>query len=310
MSGSLIDVLYIVASVLFIFGLKMLSKATTARKGNMVSSIGMLVAIIATLMNGGLSYQWILLAAVVGSGIGLVAAKMVKMTAMPEMVGLFNGFGGLASLLVGWAEYQQRPHSTTFTLVAIVAAVLIGGITFSGSMIAYAKLAEKLDGKPVLFKGQQFLNVVLAILVLALGVGFVMNAPAMYLAFIGIMIVALILGVALTIPIGGADMPVMIALLNSYSGLAACAAGFVITNNVLIVAGALVGASGLILTNIMCKAMNRSLANVMFAGVGATISGGKGYTGEANPISAQDTYLMLEAASSVVFVPGYGMAVA
>ena len=306
----LIPYFYIVASVLFIFGLKMLGKSTTARKGNTVSSVGMLIAIVATLIEGGLSYQWIIVAALVGSGIGLAAARMVKMTAMPEMVGLFNGFGGLASLLVGWAEYQQRPDSAPFTLVAIVAAVLIGGITFSGSMIAYAKLAEKISGKPVLFKGQQLVNILLALLVLALGVGFVMNAPTMYLAFIGIMIVALILGVALTIPIGGADMPVMIALLNSYSGLAACAAGFVIMNNVLIVAGALVGASGLILTNIMCKAMNRSLGNVMFAGVGATSSSGKGYTGEANPIVAEDAYLLLEAATSVVIVPGYGMAVA
>ncbi len=308
---SLIPYFYIIASILFIYGLKMLSKATTARRGNMVSSIGMLIAIVATLIEGGLSTPHIIAAAVVGGGIGLAAAKLVKMTAMPELVGLFNGFGGLASLLVGWAEYQQRPDSASFTLIAIFAAVLIGGITFSGSMIAWAKLAGKMDGKPILFTGQQIVNGLFGLLALGLGAAFVLDAPAMYTAFIVIMVLALILGVLVTIPIGGADMPVVIALLNSYSGLAACAAGFVIMNNVLIVAGCLVGASGLILTNIMCKAMNRSLSNVMFAGVGATPSGGKkGYEGEANPVSAQDAFLMLEAAGSVVFVPGYGMAVA
>jgi len=308
------DYLYIAASIFFVYGLKMLSKATTARKGNMISAIGMLIAVVATLILAELDLKWILIGGIVGSLIGAAAARLIKMTSMPEMVGLFNGFGGLASLLVGWAEYhtiQADPTSgSLFTLIAVGATVLIGGITFSGSMIAYAKLAEKMSGKPILFKGQQIVNGILLLTAIAATALFCMNPESTYGIFIAMIGVSMILGVLVTIPIGGADMPVVIALLNSYSGLAACAAGFVIMNNVLIVAGALVGASGLILTSIMCRAMNRSLANVMFAGVGATVAGGKTFTGEAKTVSAQDTYLMLEAASSVVFVPGYGMAVA
>ncbi len=310
---SLPNYLYIAASIFFIYGLKMLSKPNTARRGNMVSAIGMLIAVVATLISAELALKWIAIGATVGAVIGAAAARLVKMTSMPEMVGLFNGFGGLASLLVGWAEYHRIAgggDNSLFTLVAIVLTVLIGGVTFSGSMIAYAKLAEKMDGKPVLFKGQQIVNAAILILGVGAGVAVCMNPTTSYGVFIGLVVVSMILGVLVTIPIGGADMPVVIALLNSYSGLAACAAGFVILNNVLIVAGSLVGASGLILTSIMCKAMNRSLANVMFAGVGAT-SGGDTFTGgEAKTVVASDAYLMLEAASSVVFVPGYGMAVA
>ena len=309
---TIITIAYIVASVLFIYGLKMLSKASTARRGNLISSCGMLIAIVATLLNADMSFKWIVVGAIIGSVIGGLAARIVKMTGMPQMVGIFNGFGGLASLLVAWAEYQQSdPDSPMFRLVAIFIAVLIGGVTFSGSMIAYLKLDEKITGRPIQFPGQHIANAGVLIALLALGVMYAMNAPAMGSLLYVIIALSLIFGVMLVIPIGGADMPVVIALLNSYSGLAACAAGFVILNNVLIVAGALVGASGLVLTSIMCKAMNRSLANVMFAGVGATRSGGgDGYQGEANPVSAEDAYLILEAAGSVVFVPGYGMAVA
>jgi len=313
----LIPYLYIAASVLFIFGLKRLSKAATARRGNLISAVGMLLAIVATLLYSGMSYQWILLGAVLGSVIGGAAAHLVKMTAMPEMVGLFNGFGGLASLLVGWAEYHKLSRGVdgggVFTLTAIGLTVIIGGVTFTGSMIAYAKLAEKMETKPILFKGQQFVNAGVLLLALIGGGLTVAGLPAgwaAYPVFLLIVAASLVLGVLVTIPIGGADMPVVIALLNSYSGLAACAAGFVIMNNVLIVAGALVGASGLILTSIMCRAMNRSLTNVMFAGVGAASSAVKTFQGEAKTTSVQDVYLMLEAASSVVFVPGYGMAVA
>ncbi len=314
---AIIPYLYIIASVLFIFGLKMLSKAVSARRGNLVSSIGMLVAIIATLLYAGMDYRWILVGAIVGSIIGAAAARLVKMTAMPEMVGLFNGFGGLASLLVGWAEYHkmagQPGRGDLFTLIAIAATVLIGGVTFTGSMIAYAKLAEKMETKPILFTGQQLVNATVLALALAGAIALCLFAPSesrAYLVFGVIVLASLVLGILATIPIGGADMPVVIALLNSYSGLAACAAGFVIMNNVLIVAGSLVGASGLILTSIMCRAMNRSLTNVMFAGVGATATAAASFHGEAKTTSVQDTYLMLEAASSVVFVPGYGMAVA
>jgi NAD(P) transhydrogenase subunit beta len=318
--SALIDFAYIVASILFIFGLKQLSSAETARRGNMISALGMLVAIVATLLVGGLDFTWILVGLVLGGAIGGFAAQFVKMTQMPEMVGIFNGFGGVASFFVAWAEYHKisnlldtgleaydRIH---FTMVAIFFAVLVGGITFTGSLVAWAKLAGKMDGKPILFKNQQYLNIALIALAALIGTLIVIFPGTSYLLFILVMLLALALGVMTVIPIGGADMPVVIALLNSYSGLAACAAGFIIFNNVLIVAGALVGASGLILTNIMCKAMNRSLGNVLFSGFGADVSQKASYQGEAKTISAQDTYLILEAASSVIFVPGYGMAVA
>ncbi len=312
MSEVLTNLGYIAACVLFIFGLKMLGRADTARRGNMISSIGMLLAVVVTLLSRGIvTYQWIAVGAIIGTLIGAIAAQRVKMTAMPEMVALFNGFGGLASLLVGWSEYHRHPDSELFTMVATSLAVLIGGITFSGSMIAFAKLAEKITGKPILFKGQQVANAALLLAALVCAVWVSLYPSQAYPIFIGLVLLSLVLGVLAVIPIGGADMPVVISLLNSYSGLAACAAGFVILNNVLIVAGCLVGASGIILTNIMCKAMNRSLANVLFSGFGAaTAKKSEGYKGEAKPISAEDAYLLLEAARSVVIVPGYGMAVA
>lgn len=313
----LIDFGYIAASILFILGIKMLAKADTARRGNMVSALGMLIAIIITLLNGGLSYQWILVGMVIGSLIGAIAARVVKMTSMPEMVALFNGFGGIASLLVGWAEYNANPEISVYTGIPIFLAVLIGGVAFSGSLIAFGKLSETISGKPFLFKGQQFVNILVLVSLLAGGIFFIVNptAPEAFFVFLGVIGLSLILGVTAVIPIGGGDMPVVISLLNSYSGLAACAAGFIILNNVLIVSGALVGASGLILTNIMCKAMNRSLANVLFSGFGAgpsssSAAGGATEQGEAKPVTPEDAYYILEAASSVAIVPGYGMAVA
>ena len=307
---------YIAASVLFIFGLKMLSSPATARRGNMISAIGMLLAVVATLVSREIiSYQYIILGILIGGSIGAIAAIRVPMTSMPEFVALFNGFGGIASLLVGWAEYQKglsAGEEIPFaTALPIFLAVLIGGVTFTGSVLAYAKLAERISGKPVLFKGQQIVNGVIIVLILVLGAMFVIRPETNYGSFLVIVALAGVLGVLSTIPIGGADMPVVISLLNSYSGLAACAAGFVILNTVLIVSGSLVGASGIILTSIMCKAMNRSLANVLFSGLGtggAKISAG--VQGEAKPITADDAYYVLEAASDVVFVPGYGMAVA
>ena len=306
-----IDILYIVSAVLFIIGLKMLGSQATARRGNLISAIGMLVAIVATLLYKGISFEWILIAMAGGAAIGAWAAQAVKMTAMPEMVGLFNGLGGVASLLVGWAEYQKTPESAPFTLFSIFLAVLIGAVTFSGSMIAYAKLSEKMSGKPILYVGQKPLNGLLLLVTVVLGGWFVANPLEAYPVFLVIIGLSLLLGVLLVIPIGGADMPVVISLLNSYSGLAACAAGFVILNKVLIVAGCLVGASGIILTQIMCKAMNRSLSNVLFGGLGA--SAGKASDkaqGEVKALTAQDAFYILEAARSVIFVPGYGMAVA
>ncbi len=308
---------YILASGLFIFGLKMLSSPATARRGNLVSAVGMLIAVVATLAGGDIiSYQWIVVGVIVGALVGASAALRVPMTSMPEFVALFNGFGGIASLLVGWAEYHRSVTAAAeipfATALPIYLAVLIGGVTFTGSLIAYAKLSEKIDGKPTLFTGQQILNATILIGVVACLVAFVASptGPYAYWFVGGAIGLSFVLGVLATIPIGGADMPVVISLLNSYSGLAACAAGFVISNTVLIVSGSLVGASGIILTNIMCKAMNRSLPNVLFSGLGAAVKAGKGFHGEANPITAPDAYFILEAAGSVVFVPGYGMAVA
>jgi NAD(P) transhydrogenase subunit beta len=312
---TLINWAYILASGLFIVGLKMLGSADTARRGNMVSSLAMLIAVVATLMGSGMSYTWIIVGILIGSAIGAVAAAKVQMTSMPEMVALFNGFGGIASLLVGWAEYQIHPTPETnplITSVAIFLAVLIGGITFTGSIVAFGKLSGKITTKPVMFKGQTVVNAGLLLLGIVLGVVYVGNPAENYTVFIIAVVLAFVLGVLAVIPIGGADMPVVISLLNSYSGVAAAAAGFVIQNNVLIVAGSLVGASGLILTQIMCKAMNRSLANVLFSGFGSAggSGGGEETGGEAKPITAEDAYYVLEAARSVVFVPGYGMAVA
>jgi len=318
--STLISLSYIVASVLFIYGLKMLSSPATARRGNMISAFGMFIAVVVTLLDQHIiGYQWIILGVLIGATIGSIAAARVPMTSMPEFVALFNGFGGIASLLVAWAEYQRSLNmgypeeaSVAFTAGATYLAVLIGGVTFTGSMVAYLKLSERIGGKPVLFAGQQIVNGLLVVAAVGCGVAYVIDPVGMYPAFIAAVVLSFILGVMATIPIGGADMPVVISLLNSYSGLAACAAGFIILNTVLIVSGALVGASGIVLTIIMCKAMNRSLANVLFSGFGSATaaSGGAAVHGEAKSLSAEDAYFVLEAAQSVVFVPGYGMAVA
>jgi len=308
---------YIAASILFITGLKMLGRAETARRGNVVSAVGMLIAVVATLFSAGLDYTWIVVGLVVGGAIGAIVARRVQMTEMPEMVALLNGSGGLASMLVGWAEYVRVEGVVPFSAVAIALTVLVGGVAASGSVVAFAKLSGRIDGKPFLFRGQKTLNAAIlglslvAGLVIALDAGLAGGVSGAAVAFGLLLVLALVLGVLAVIPIGGADMPIVVSLLNSYSGVAAAMAGFVIDNNVLVVAGALVGASGLILTNIMCKAMNRSLANVLFGGFGATVSaGGAAAQGEVKPLTPDDAYFILEAANSVVFVPGYGMAVA
>jgi len=315
MSPLLINFAYVVSAALFIFGLKMLSSPATARRGNLLSALGMFIAVIVTLMAQGLDYKWIILGMAIGAAIGAFAALRVEMTSMPEMVALFNGFGGISSLLLAWAEYHQNPEMSVFIAIVAFLSAFIGGVTFTGSMVAFGKLSGKITQKAVIFKGQHLINA--AILATAIGAAALFSmsphSGAGYALFILIVLVALAFGVTSTIPIGGADMPVVISLLNSYSGIAACAAGFVISNNILIVAGALVGASGMILTNIMCKAMNRSLSNVLFSGFGTTTAGkedGEGPQGEIRPASAEDVYYILEAADSVVFVPGYGLAVA
>ncbi len=326
----LINLAYIVASVLFILGLKMLGRQATARRGNALSAVAMLLAIVVTLFDHHVvNYTWIVAGLAVGAVLGVVCARVVKMTSMPEMVALLNGFGGLASLLVGWAEYgkihafgwerylAEFSGTPMFTATVIFLTVLIGGVTFTGSIYAFAKLAEWLSGRPCTFRGQHWVNGALVALVLGGGLVFSVNATsaAGSTAFWVVLAGALVLGWTFVMPIGGGDMPVVISLLNSLSGLAACAAGFVIANNVLIVAGCLVGTSGVILTAIMCKAMNRSLAGVLFSGFGSAPAAGGGAAGaevqgELKPISAEDVFSVLEAARQVVFIPGYGMAVA
>jgi H+-translocating NAD(P) transhydrogenase subunit beta len=334
MHAVIINLLYIAAAVLFVLGIKKLGRADSARHGNRLSSVGMLLAVVATLLYGGLAWPMVAGGLALGSVIGLVAARRVPMTAMPEMVALFNGFGGIASLLVGLVEmvkigaaeggsagYLAALKATSgvsvplwFAALAISLTVLIGGVTFTGSLVAWAKLAGHMPGRPLQFPAQLWLNGLLLAAALAAATAFTAAplAPWAVAATLALTGLALGLGLLGTLPIGGGDMPVVIALLNSLSGVAAASAGFILLNNVLVVAGCLVGASGLILTVIMCKAMNRNLANVLFGGFGATTSGG-GETaggGELKPISPEDAYLVLEAASHVVFIPGYGMAVA
>jgi len=317
----MLNVLYLLAAVTFILALKMLASPKTAVAGNLLGATGMLVAIVATLLMGGVvDWEIVLLGIVVGSAAGLALALFTPMTAMPEMVGLLNGFGGAASALVASAELL-RAHGTAAEelsvvhTVAIAVALLIGGVTFTGSMVAFLRLREIfIGGRATVFIGQHWLNLALFIAAVGAGVMLVQNpVPGMpYYVLLGI---ASLLGVLLVIPIGGADMPVVICLLNSYSGMAAATTGFVLNNNGLIIAGSLVGASGIILTNIMCKAMNRSFTNVLFGGFGATVSAAPGAAGggEAKPVrsgDAEEAAMILEAATSVVIAPGYGMAVA
>ncbi len=317
-SDFFVDFAYICASILFIFGLRMLGNPERAQRGNLISSLGMLLAIAVTLLDQSIiSYQFLSIALIAGAIVGASAATTVKMTTMPELVALFNGFGGIASLLVGSAEFLNFNALNFIALSAVSLTILIGGVTFSGSLLAFGKLSEILDGKPFLFFGQRIVLITFLLLGLALSAEIIIDTGILGISKLAILasliLVALILGILLTAPIGGADMPVIIALLNSYSGLAAASAGFVINNNVLIVAGSLVGASGVILTQIMCKAMNRSLTNVLFGGFGApsksSAGGSTEIQGEVKPINVADSYLILEAANSVLFVPGYGMAV-
>ena len=314
MQDNLINVAYIIAAILFIMGIKMLGSASTAVRGNRISSLGMLLAVVVTLLRSGLDYQFIILGLIVGGIIGLIAAKKVQMTGMPELVALFNGFGGMASLLVGWSEFEKSLEFNWFLYLVVCIAILIGGITFSGSIIAYLKLSGKIGGSAVVFPLQKFINLLIMAGAIFVGLLLVLNTNIINNNSILVWILialALLVGVLGVIPIGGGDMPVVIALLNSFSGLGAAAAGFVITNTVLVVAGCLVGASGLILSIIMCKAMNRSLANVLFGGFGSKDNANSSEVeGEMKPLTVEDSYYVLEAAQNVVFVPGYGMAVA
>ncbi len=317
MQVSWILLAYLLASVLFILGIRQLSHPRTAPRGNRTAAIGMLIAIAVTLLHRDIVSYWGIVAGVaLGGTIGGIAAYAVKMTAMPQMVAIFNGLGGAASALVAGAELLRLVDSGAppgfAVAVPIALGTLIGAVTFTGSLIAFAKLQELLSGRPLVYPAQQLVNGVIGLAVIGLAAGLVME-PAELRVFWGLIALSSLLGVLLVIPIGGADMPVVISLLNAFSGLAACATGFVLTNQVLIIAGSLVGASGIILTQIMCKAMNRSLANVLFSAFGQVVAAGPqqaGPQGNVKSGSPDEACMILDAARSVVIVPGYGLAVA
>ncbi|MDG6099911.1 NAD(P)(+) transhydrogenase (Re/Si-specific) subunit beta [Alteromonas sp. ZYF713] len=312
---TLINLAYVLAAGLFIFGLKLLSHPSTARRGNVVSAVGMFVAVVVTLLDQQIiSYHYILIGALLGGLYGAWKARSVQMTQMPEMVSLFNGFGGAASLLLGWATLSSMGTSSStydqvFAFITILLTLLIGGITFSGSVVAWGKLSGKLSSKAFIFTGLRELSILHLVAMVVVGYLFVAQ-PSNDIWLYCIIALGLSFGLWATISIGGADMPVVIALLNSYSGIAASAAGLAVGNTILIVTGLLVGASGLILTNIMCKAMNRSLINVLLSGFAKPIEQGEVITGEIKVLSPQDAFYVLEAAQAVLVVPGYGMAVA
>jgi NAD(P) transhydrogenase subunit beta len=305
-----IQLVYIVSALLFVFGLKMLASPVSARKGNLLSALGMLLAVISTLFDQNiLTFQWIIVGVVIGSAAGAFVAYRAAMTQMPEMVALLHGFGGLASVFVDWVAFHTESHPDSVVTVSIYLSIVIGSVTFTGSCIAWGKLSERIPGKSILFRGQRFVNVFVVLLLLVCGFLFCTGTNT-YNVFLTIFIFSLVLGILLVIPIGGADMPVVISVLNSYSGLVACTTGFVIHNILLIIVGALVGANGIILSIIMCKAMNRSIANVLFGGFAAVTKKKESSKKEAKPISVEDAFLILESAKSVVVVPGYGLAVA
>jgi NAD(P) transhydrogenase subunit beta len=307
---------YLVAASFFIIGLKLLSSPKTARRGNGFGALGMLIAIVVTLTDKKIiDFSYIIVGMIVGSAVGLYLARKVQMTAMPQMVGILNGFGGGASALVAYAEYQRMGGAASVAsldvLITVVLSLLIGSVTFVGSMIAAGKLQGIMRGAPILYAGQKQINAAMLLAVLVLGVFFVIDPTRGHLLLI-IIAISLVLGVTSVIPIGGADMPVVISLMNSYSGLAGATTGFILSNNVLIISGTLVGTSGIILTKIMCTAMNRSLGNVLFAGVGVDYEGSTAAVEQRTVVryTAEDAAIMLESAQSVIIVPGYGLAVA
>ncbi len=315
-----IEISYLISSVFFIFGIKLLASPKTARRGNFFAAIGMLIAIVVTLFDKHiLTYEWIIIGILIGSIVGSLMAFKVPMTGMPQMVGLLNGFGGGASMLVALSEYYKilnkltdKIEFTTYDTVTISLSILIGSVTFTGSLIAFGKLQGIVTGKVVKYPGQHPLNLLLLLSVVAIAIFFTMN-PQDEVLILSIVGISLLLGVLLVLPIGGADMPVAISLLNSYSGLAGAATGFVLNNYELIIAGALVGASGIILTNIMCKGMNRSLMNVVLGGWESAGSSGPAVTtvkGNVKSVEAEELAMLFDAAENIIIVPGYGMAVA
>ena len=319
--------LYMVSSVLFIRGIKLLGKADTARKGNLLSSVGMLIAVVTVLFEKEVTstitfgpsknaYIWVIAAIALGGVIGAVWSKKVEMTGMPQLVALFNGFGGLSSLLVALTQYMTDKNINIFSSIALGLTIAIGAIAFTGSVVAWGKLSGKMFKKNISIPGKNAINGILAVIGLAGVLMYTLSiagAADVSIGNIGIIVVTcayLVLGFTMVVAIGGGDMPVIISLLNAFSGLAAAFAGLSISNSVLVVSGCLVGTSGLILTLIMCKAMNRTLYALLFGSFGGTKKGAAGEQKEPKSMSVEDAYLILEAASSVVFIPGYGMAVA
>ena len=308
------NMIYIISSVMFILGIKMLGKEATAVKGNYLSALAMFFAVAITCLSLEIDIKIILAGVLLGGLVGSLIAVKVKMTAIPEMVALFNGFGGLATFLIAWSQFNE-PDNSMFQHVLVMLTIYIGGITFSGSLIAYGKLSEKLK----LGKGSMITNFFISFFYLSMPAliyvviepslaGFVPQVPSYFSIFL---VLTLMAGIGFVMPIGGGDMPVVISLLNSLSGIAAAFAGLLLLNNVLIVAGSLVGASGLILTIIMAKAMNRTITNILFVGYASSGQATSSEEqGEVKPITSDDAYLILENASSVLVVPGYGMAVA
>ncbi|MFT5789178.1 MAG: NAD(P) transhydrogenase subunit beta [Shewanella sp.] len=314
MSTTIIYLAYLVAASLFILGIKGLTKPRTAVRGNQLSALGMFIAVVVTLLDQSiLSYEWIIAGVLLGGTIGAIMATKIQVTSMPQMVAMLNGFGGGASLFIALANFLD-PQSATHTvaLISITATVIIGAVTLSGSFIAFAKLQELISGNPIKVPGNKIFNALLLIAAIGLSVAIVMDPSNTNLIY-ALVAVSVVLGLLLVIPIGGADMPVVIALLNSYSGLAAATTGFITGNTVLIISGSLVGASGIILTRIMCKAMNRSLFNVLFgvmAEGGEVMDADEVYAGKVTSSSPEEVAMLLETAERVVIVPGYGLAMA
>jgi len=312
----MLNLIYLISACLFIFGLKKLTSPKTARNGNIISSLGMLLAIITTLTSKSIiSFEWIIAGLIIGSVIGIFLAIKIKMTAMPELVAILNSFGGIASILISgsifWNVYSNTniPSDLQWS-ISLILTIFIGIITFIGSIIAFLKLRGIVKKKIFTHKITFFVNIILFFTILISGIYFVISHDVYSLIILGT--ASLIISTTLVFPVGGADMPVIIALLNSFSGLAASFTGFILNNNVLIISGALVGASGLILTQIMCKAMNRSLISVLFSSSkNSTISSEENiYEGKVKQTSADELAIMLEAVSKVVIIPGYGLAVA
>ena len=318
LSQNVINLTYVVAALLLVLGIKRLSSPATARSGNVVAAVGMVIAIVFTLFDDDIDTYWLMaLGMAIGTVIGFASARLVKMTAMPQMVALFNGVGGGAAALIAVAEFHRLApaggHVAGDVIGAILFSALIGSISFSGSLIAFGKLQEVLPGRPIVFGGQQAFNAVLFAALLA--VGAIAGATEGGWWLVALLVGALLFGVLLVLPIGGADMPVVISLLNAFTGLAAASTGFVLDNVALIIGGTLVGASGTLLTILMGRAMNRSLANVLFSAFGAAPSGAPvavaSSDGQAvREVTAEDAAVMLAYARRVVIVPGYGLAVA